>query len=64
LHRADWGCCQIYLVKKADFDKAVFFALQSEEERFQYFEERVDIIRDDDVPQDASLLLDRSATGD
>jgi hypothetical protein len=35
-----------------DFDKAAFDALQSEEERLQYFEERVDIIRDD--PQDAS----------
>jgi len=60
LHSDDWGCCQIYLVKKADFAKAAFFALQS----FQYFAERVDIIKDDDRPQDASLLLDRSATGD
>jgi hypothetical protein len=32
--------------------KRHFDALQSEEERLQYFEERVDIIRDD--PQDAS----------
>jgi hypothetical protein len=37
----------LYLVKKADFDKAAFAALQSEEERFKYFEERVDVIKDD-----------------
>jgi hypothetical protein len=37
----------MYLVKKTDFDKAAFVALQSEEERLRYFEERVDIVKDD-----------------
>ncbi|CZT19461.1 uncharacterized protein RCC_05312 [Ramularia collo-cygni] len=35
-----------YLVKTSDFDRATFFALKTEEERFRYFEERVDIIWD------------------
>jgi hypothetical protein len=51
----------LYLVEKADFDKAAFAALQSEEERFKYFEERVDVIKDD--PDYASWMLDKVCKG-
>lgn len=45
------------LLRYANFDKASLFALQSEDERFRYFDERVDIIKDD--PKYASKILDK-----
>lgn len=41
---------QIYLVKKSDFDKELSKTWKSKASQFQYYAERVDIIREYEPP--------------